>query len=191
MSVRFRECANSPSPVAAVGHEIDLGEARDGDVPPVGPQGDVVLQERPRLGPPVRPVVAGRRYGARRRSICRGLRRSSCRPPGAGEPETAPGPREPEREQGFQADRPGVAGRPPDCRQHWITRVHTSAAAAAAPGPLRAGGGPVEEAQGRLPMVARHLAELVEDPLLLRSARLLVARVDRPSSTPISLGDSR
>ena len=36
----------------AMRHEVDRGEARDRDVPPVGPQRDVVLQQRPGLVPP-------------------------------------------------------------------------------------------------------------------------------------------
>jgi hypothetical protein len=38
-----------------MGDEIDLGEAGGRDVPPVRLEGDVVLQQRARLGPPVQP----------------------------------------------------------------------------------------------------------------------------------------
>jgi hypothetical protein len=41
---------------AAVGDEVDLREARDGDVPAIGLEGDVVLEQGARLGPPVQPL---------------------------------------------------------------------------------------------------------------------------------------
>ena len=119
MSVRFRECANSPSPdVAAVRHQIDLGEAGDGDVPPIGPERNVMLQERPRLRAPVPPRPAGAPVGRQPSVHLAGTQAEQLRLDRRAEPEAGARPREPEGEQRFEADRPGVAGGPPDRRQH-------------------------------------------------------------------------
>ena len=45
-------------PIPAVRHQIDLGEAGDGDVPVVGPQRNVMLQQRSGLRAPVPPLGA-------------------------------------------------------------------------------------------------------------------------------------
>src|SRR2546426_4918474 len=58
MSVRFSECTNSPvAQAAAVDHEVDLGEAGNGHVPPIGLERDVVFEQGAGLGAAVQPLA--------------------------------------------------------------------------------------------------------------------------------------
>jgi hypothetical protein len=57
MSVRLGEWTNSPSTQApALRNQIDLREARLRDIPAIGLEWDVVLEQRPRFRPPVQPL---------------------------------------------------------------------------------------------------------------------------------------
>ena len=173
--------------VAAVGHQVDLGEAGDGNVPPIGPQGNVMLQERPRLRAPVPPHPAGAPVGRQPSVHLPGTQAEQLRLDRRAEPEAGARPRQPEGEQRFEADRPGIPGGPPDRRQH----LDHPEPVGRRPSPRRRGapGGPwaVEETQGRLPVVPGHRAELIEHPLLLGSTGRLVAGVDRFQVLPSPL----
>lgn len=173
--------------VAAVGHQVDLGEAGDGDVPPIGSQRNVLLQERPRLRAPVAPGLAGPPGGRQPSVHLAGTQAEQLRLDRRAEPEAGARPREPEGEQRFEADRPGIPGSPPDRRQH--LDHPEPVCRRPPPGHRGAPGGQwaVEEAQGRLPVVAGHPAELIEHPLLLGSTGRLVAGVDRFQVLPSPL----
>ena len=68
---RMGTLAIAPGP--AVRHEVQFREVGDGDVPAVGFQRNVVLEQRPGLGAPVAPLLSVRFTGRSTRSICRGL----------------------------------------------------------------------------------------------------------------------
>jgi len=172
--------------VATVRDEVDLGEARGGDVPPVGPQRDAVLQKPPRLGPAVPPGLPRPPVRGEAPIHLPGAQPEQLRLERGREAEAAARPGEPDGEQRFEAERPRVANRSPDRGQHLN---HARAARRAPPGwsRLALGRGPVEQPQGRRPVVAGHVTELVQDPLLLTPTRVLVTGVDRFQVLPSPL----
>jgi energy-coupling factor transporter ATP-binding protein EcfA2 len=106
------------------------------------------------------------------------------------EPEPGPGPGQPEGEEGLEADRPGVAGRCPDRREDLDRPGAVPARAlAAAPGRAAPRRGPVEAPEGVLPVVARDLAELVQNAPLEGPGGLAVPGMDRFEVFPSGLLD--
>lgn len=98
-------------------HQIDLGEARHGDVPVLGFDRDVVLEQRPRFRPPIEaaresplPAVQAAVDGA-------GADGAKLPFHGGRDREAALRPREPQGQQGFQPHRPGIPGCLPDRRE--------------------------------------------------------------------------
>jgi hypothetical protein len=173
--------------LAGVGDQVRLREAGGRRRPAVRPQRDVVLQERARLrpaveasphAPPGRLEPAVHLPGAEGEQL-RLERRREAKPP--------PRPGQPQREEGPQADRPGVAGRRPDGRQdpddlRTVARGARPSVGVGAPR-WRA----VEEPDGVLPVVARNLAELVQDLPLERSGGVAVAAMDGLEVLPLGL----
>ena len=90
--------------VATVRDEVDLGEARGGDVPPVGPQRDVVLQEPPRLGPAVPPGLPRPPVRGEAPIHLPGAQPEQLRLERGREAEAAARPGEPDGEQRFEAE---------------------------------------------------------------------------------------
>ena len=171
-------------PVAGVGHQVELGEAGGGDVPVVGLQRDVVLEQGPGLGP----AIAARRelpLDGRQASV--DLARTDgaeLLAHGGGEPEAPAGPGQPEGQQRFQPHRPGIPGGLPDRGQRLDHRQPVRGGAPPAAGPLGTRGRAVEKPQRVLALVARGLTELIEDPPPLDPGRAPVARVDGREDLP-------
>jgi len=103
--------------VAGMGDQVDLGEARGSDIPVLGLDGDMVLEQGTGLRAPVEaaaqpmfglPEVAIDRAGADGLEVvfhpCRDVK-------------MLPRPGQPEGEEGLEPDRPGVAGGLPDVLQ--------------------------------------------------------------------------
>ena len=95
--------------VARVTHQVHLGEAGLGDVPVIGLDQNVVLQQRAGFGAPI-PPSADRALGGRQQAI--DLARADgahLRFGGGRHREAAAGPRQPRRQQGLQAAGPRSA----------------------------------------------------------------------------------
>ena len=147
--------------VARVRDQVDLREAWRGDVPAIGFDGDVVLQERARLGAAieapselslVRLKAPVHLPGAEGEELCFERRR---------EAEAPAHPGQPEREERLHAHRPRKACGFPDCRQDPKDLGAIPRRPLATPRPRSARRRAVEQAQGMLSVVARDLAELV------------------------------
>ena len=102
----------------AVGHQVDLGEPGDRAVPPVGPEGNVLLQKGARLRAPVPARCPGPPVGRQPSVHLAGTQAEELGFEGWREPKAGARPRQPERQQGLEADRPGVPGSSPDGGQH-------------------------------------------------------------------------
>ncbi len=93
------------------------------------------------------------------------------------QPQPPARPGQPQRQQRLEPERPRVAGRLPDHPQH----LDDGRAVRRSSAPRWAGGtrrGPVEQPDGMLAVIASDLAELVQDPPLLRAPRVSVALID-------------
>jgi hypothetical protein len=170
---------------AAMGDEIELGEAGDGDIPVIGLQGNVVLEEGAGLGAAVAP---GLEVALVRRQAPIDLPGTDPAELGlgrGGEVEMAPRPRQPERQQRLEADRPRVARRRPDLRQRLDHPRGIRESAAPRPAPGLPGRRPVEQPDRVLAVVLRHATELIQDPLLLLAPRAPIAGMDRPQVLPL------
>jgi len=152
--------------IAGMRDQVDLGEAGDLDVPAVGLQRNLVLQERPRLRPAVLPfpqLLFERPQGA--------IHLAWTHPPQSRgdvvrHRPAADRPRQPDRQQRFQPHRPGAAGGFPDPpqRAHHDRPVLRRAARAAPP----RRGRPSQQPDHRLAVIARHLTHLIHQPTLGR-----------------------
>src|SRR5262245_16215421 len=142
------------------GHPIEFGEAGHGDIPVVGLQGNVGLEQRPGLGAPVPPGLE-RSLGRREAPIDLARADGPQLPAHRGrQPAPAAGPGQPQREQGLEPHGPGIARGLPDRSQRLDHRRAVRGRPAAPPGPRPPRGWAMEEPQGRLPMVARGRTEL-------------------------------
>jgi hypothetical protein len=143
--------------------QVQLGEARHGHIPVVRLQRNVVLEQRPRLGAPVAPGLE-RSLGRSQAAI--DLARTDG-PQGPAhrrrQPEPAAGPGQPQREQGLEPHRPGIAGGLPNHGQRLDHGHPVRGRPTAPPGPRPPRGRAVEEPERRLPVVAGGCAELIED----------------------------
>ena len=165
---------------AGVRHQVDLGEPWDRDVPSIRLDGNLVLQEGPRLGAAVHPVPELRLLRLQTAiDLARAdLQELALRGPAQG--KALPEPRQPHGEHHLQSNRPGIPSCLPDDHQspNHIGSVMGS------PRPTRPWTGrrawPAEQPDRVLPVVAANPAELIQD----RSFRLRrsppISVVNRP-----------
>ncbi len=162
---------------AAMGDQIDLAEAGRGDVPAASSDRDVVLEERAGLGAAVlatselllvglQAAVDGARADGQHLALDVG-----------GDRPAALGPGQPQRQEGFQADRPGIAGGFPNRLQHGERRGPVGGRRSAlAGGVTRRGTG--EHPDGRFPMAAQRGTHLAQDLAFGALGGLGVAQAD-------------
>ena len=154
--------------------QVDFRKARHRHAPALGLQRDVMFEQAARLRPPIDPR-AHLALGALQPPI----HLAGTHPPHQGlrrrrQAQPAARPRQPRREQRFQAHRPRVArGRPdgPQRRDHVRPIAHRPAAAPA----TLPGFGPPQPADHRFPVIPRHLTDLIEQPPFLLTARSLIS----------------
>src|SRR2546426_5758769 len=165
--------------VAGMTDEIDLREARRGDVPAIGLQGDVVLEQGPGLGAAVEALLELPLVRCQAAIDLAGADREEVALDDAGEMQAAPGPRQPEREQCLEAYGPRIAGCLPDHPER-LNDGQPVRGGAPTPGAgvVVARGGPGQQARGMLPVIAGGPAALIQDPALLRARRLPIAAMN-------------
>ena len=100
--------------------QLDLDETGDGDLPAIDFERDVVLEQGAGLGPAIEMAVQG--LAAVVEDAIHGAGALGLEPSdgvgSAGEALGSPG--ESQRQQGFEAVRPGIAGRFPDCGERGV-----------------------------------------------------------------------
>ena len=162
-----------------MGHQVDLGKAGGRDLPVLGPDRDVVLEEGAGLRAPVEAAaelpfplaeVPIDRPGADGLQGTLQLRR---------EGPVLLGPGQPEGEEGLEPDGPGVASGLPDLRQDRQELGALGRRAAAAARPPRRRWEVGQDANRGFAVVPKGGAELGEDPRLGRAGCLTVALLDR------------
>ncbi len=138
----------------------------------------MVFEQRPRLGPPVQPLQEG---AAVRGQPAIHLPRADGQQlafHGRAQPQPPPRPRQPQRQQGLEAQGPGIARGLPDGPQGLDDggAIGQGAALGRARGPGRR---VVEQPDGVLAVMPGHLTELVQDRPLLRASGAPIPLVDR------------
>jgi hypothetical protein len=173
---------------AGVTDEIDLREARHGDVPAIGLDGDVVLEQGARLGAAVEAFLELALLGRQPAIDLPGADGEQLALEGGRQAQAAPGAGQPEGPQGLEADGPGIAGGRPD-RGERVDHGGPIEGGAPAPGPwaLAGRGGAVQQPHGVLAVIAGDPGALIEDLLFLRAPRLAVARMDRLEVLPLGM----
>jgi hypothetical protein len=177
--------------VAGVGHRVDLGEPEGRDVPVIGLDGDLVLQQGPGLG---RAMQAAAALSLARPQAPIDLSRTDLEHLALelrGQDHALPQPGQPQGKQSLQAHRPGIAGGLADEGQG-LDDLRRVRRATSSSGPRMQGRASLAQQPDRvLAMVAAHPTELVEDlPLFFRSrfplARQIARRYSRRPKLVIS-----
>jgi hypothetical protein len=163
---------------AAVGDQINLGEARRGDIPAVGLERDVVLEQRAGLRAPIQPLAQLLPVRPEATIHLAGTNGPQLPLDVGAQAQPATCPWQPQRQQSLEPHRPGIPRGLPDHPQRLNSGDMVARGA-----PLgragRARGRPVEHPDGRLAVIAYNSAELVQDPPLLRSPCMSITLIDR------------
>ena len=110
--------AVSRSRAAGMRDQIDFGEAGLANVPVVGLDGNVMLQQGARFGPTVDPFFELALLGAEPIVDGAGTEAEQLLFQSRGQVKSFPSPGHPHRQQRLQTDRPGIACRFPDGTEH-------------------------------------------------------------------------
>ena len=110
--------AVSRSTAARMRDQIDFGETRLSNIPAIGLDGNVMLQQSARLGPTVDPFLELPLFGAEPIVDGASTEAEQLLFHSRGQVKPFPSPGHPQRQQRFQTDGPGIARRFPDGTEH-------------------------------------------------------------------------
>ncbi len=177
----------SLGPIPRVRHQIDLREARLAHLPPSRPDGNLVLEQSPRFGLAVEPSLRLRLVGPEPTVDLAGADPQQLALQPRRDRDALLEPRQPQRQQCLQPHRPRVVRRLPHQAQRVIHRLAIARPTKPTPGRPPLGSRAVQTPHRVLAVIARHPANLVQNPTLLRPIRLPVPRPDPAQILPPSL----